>query len=287
MSADSESEGDSSSPVTVLTEKRPRRPSKYECPADFVSMCYKPCSKTLPDISCGNDKELWLIKAPASFNPRSLSGKKVPLSGLRMIQACGEGESQQTYRILAGSNGSNNLHLLTTNPGQPGACLCATGFCGILNICENYGGCSSNQELVAVPAAPPPHVPEGLRQRFQPFGGATPASAAFSSMVEPSGVVKSDPESGEESRKQTRKRKIKSEDVHYDQSQLTVSDGDVTEGKKQTKKKKKKKDKDRDVEESEELVPVVMNIKQESADADYALTDPPVKKKKKKKSKTD
>ena len=53
----------------VLFASTGKKASKYECPADFVSFCHKPCSSTLTQSLKNNKNELWLIKAPASFDP--------------------------------------------------------------------------------------------------------------------------------------------------------------------------------------------------------------------------
>lgn len=43
--------------------------TRYQCPADFVSFCHKPCNSTLSKSLKNTKNELWLIKAPASFTP--------------------------------------------------------------------------------------------------------------------------------------------------------------------------------------------------------------------------
>lgn len=42
----------------------------YECPDDFTSVTYTPCRSARGSDVFGEDKELWLIKAPANFDPR-------------------------------------------------------------------------------------------------------------------------------------------------------------------------------------------------------------------------
>lgn len=46
-----------------------KKTTRYQCPADFVSFCHRPCSSTLTESLKDKKNELWLIKAPASFNP--------------------------------------------------------------------------------------------------------------------------------------------------------------------------------------------------------------------------
>ncbi len=53
----------------VLFGSTDKKTTRYQCPADFVSFCHEPCSSTLTESLKNNRNELWLIKAPASFNP--------------------------------------------------------------------------------------------------------------------------------------------------------------------------------------------------------------------------
>lgn len=54
---------------TVYFGSTEKKTTRYQCPADFVSFCHKPCSSTFTARLKKNKTELWLIKAPASFNP--------------------------------------------------------------------------------------------------------------------------------------------------------------------------------------------------------------------------
>ncbi|GAA6066426.1 CD3e molecule, epsilon associated protein [Tachysurus ichikawai] len=44
-----------------------KKDSRYECPADFVPLQYSCTEKSV--LERGANTELWLIKAPARFNP--------------------------------------------------------------------------------------------------------------------------------------------------------------------------------------------------------------------------
>lgn len=158
------------------------RKSNFQCPADFVSFRYKPCSSTL---SSSSSTELWLIKAPACFDPTSFSGVQVPLRGLQTVNI-----GEHPYSILGSSGHCPELRLLTASAslGPP--------FSGLINICERHGNHSANRALYVVPAIPPPSLPPGLKQRFQHFQ----TEAACRRQAE-----------GQPARKRKREKKIKSE----------------------------------------------------------------------------
>lgn len=69
--------------------------TRYQCPADFVSFSHKPCSSTLTESLKNSHNELWLIKAPASFDP----------------EWCVR-SSQSLYRQLWQSNNLHMIHVL-------------------------------------------------------------------------------------------------------------------------------------------------------------------------------
>ncbi|KAM7398911.1 hypothetical protein PAMP_018215 [Pampus punctatissimus] len=307
-----------------------KKTTRYQCPADFVSFCHKPCSSTLTKSLKNKKNELWLIKAPASFNPECVSGINVPLSGLQTVKistpvdGAKSGSSQQIYSILASTQGTSDLRLLTSDKQSSGGVVFGPAFSGLLNICETYGDSSTNQAPQVIPAAPAPSIPPGLKQRFHPFGSKTPTltcemdGAAF----EPSStnlrplVVKrlieeeEEEEEEEDDRKKKKKKKkekriktereedvirVKEEPGAEIQEEVTmelpVQEGDVSE-----KRKKKKKKKDREQEEVEEGIEPRVDVKQEDItvkcepkDSSYGdvVDGSGKKKKKKKKSKTD
>ncbi|CAL8352584.1 unnamed protein product [Lota lota] len=157
--------------------------SAYECPDDFVPFTHKPCSSTLSSSLKNKNSELWLIKAPASFNPERFSGVAVPLSGLQTVRvaapgaeaASDEGARQCLYSVLGANSNPAHLHLLTAADPASDRVVCGPAFSGVLNVCEIYG--DSGDALLhpqAIPAAPAPVIPPGLKQRFLPFGSKTP-----------------------------------------------------------------------------------------------------------------
>lgn len=246
----------------------------------------------------------------------SFSSLKMPLSGLQTMQAPaqqthGGGNTRQIYSVLGGPSGAADLRLLTSHPQTLNLVVCAPAFSGLLNICEGYGDCSTNQTPIAIPATPAPTVPPGLRQRFQPFGSRTPtlsrlmADTPLPSSPETPLRVTLDP--GEERKsKKKKKRKdklIKTEEeeeevVRVKQELLDMSpeesyelpgqEAELSEEKKR-KKKKKKKDKDRGeaggtVDLSFNVIKQEVEVKVEPMDCSYGDVEDSGKKKKMKKN---
>ncbi|XP_012693819.2 CD3e molecule, epsilon associated protein [Clupea harengus] len=298
--------------------KKTKRTTGYECPDDFTSVTYTPCRSARGSDVFGEDKELWLIKAPANFDPRSFSGMKLPLAGLETLQTGKAGAARRIFSTLGRRSTTTGLRLLTNDPDQPTAHRCAPAFSGALNVSESYGDCRANQGPIAVPAAPAPQLPDGLRQRYFPFGSGIPASAPRVVAEEasvPVGLVKTELVVEEETpRKKAKKVKkekkekrikqeqqeeeeeeeeeaaaaaavvVKMEQLNQSIAEQSLPDGEATEGR---KKKKKKKDKEREKVKSLEGVDPYVRIKEEPMDRDFVKTEHVLKKKKKKKIKTD
>ncbi|KAF1393576.1 hypothetical protein PFLUV_G00017480 [Perca fluviatilis] len=179
-SSSSEDEEDNNTTESPVKQKETdKKTTRFQCPADFVSFCHKPCSTTLTE-SLTDNNELWLIKAPASFNPERFSGIKLPLSGLQTVKVptaaggANTGGGQQIYSILASAHGTSDLRLLTSDKQSSDAVVFGPMFSGLLNVCESYGDSRANRAPQVIPAAPAPSIPPGLRQRFHPFGSKTP-----------------------------------------------------------------------------------------------------------------
>ncbi|XP_056297697.1 CD3e molecule, epsilon associated protein [Pseudoliparis swirei] len=328
-SSSSSSEGEEDSHPTespVARKETDKKTSTYQCPDDFVPFCHKPCSSTLTESLKNEDNELWLIKAPASFNPECFSGIKVPLSGIQTLKVptapggAKTGSGQQVYSVLASPHGTSELHLLTSDEPLSSSVVFGPAFSGLINVCENYGDSGANQAPQVIPATLPPSLPTGLKQRFHPFGSKTPTltcvaeSEVDGAALGPSSatlrplVVKRfveetwQEEEGRKGKKKKKKEKriktevldvaeVKVEPVSEVQEEATMGlpfqQGDASE---ETRKKKKKR-KDREREEVEEGVePSVkeeeVTVKCEPIDDSYGDVVKGRKKKKKKKSKT-
>lgn len=242
----------------------------------------------------------------ASSSTPSLSGVKLPLAGLKTVKTRKDEASQQIFSVLGGRSTPTGLRLLTCDPKQPDAHLCAPAFSGVLNICESYGDCSSNQGPMAVPAPPAPQLPDGLRQRFLPFGSRRPATAPVMAPAEEASVplssIKTEPDASQEPpRKRKKEKRIKEEVdatatvspvavvVKVEQTTESIDErsmlveGQMTE---ERKKKKKKKDKEREKVKKEDILDPYVQVKDEPMDTDQVDSEPLHKKKKKKKSKT-
>ncbi|XP_070685895.1 DNA-directed RNA polymerase I subunit RPA34-like [Pempheris klunzingeri] len=177
-SSSSEDESDDRSPTEP--KETDKKTTRYQCPADFVSFCHEPCSSTLIESLKNNKNELWLIKAPASFNPECFKGIQVPLTGLQTLKVptaaggANTGSGQQVYSLLASTHGTANLRLLTSDKQASDAGVFGPAFSGLLNVYESFGDSSANQAPQVIPAAPAPSIPPGLKQRYHPFGSKTP-----------------------------------------------------------------------------------------------------------------
>uniref|UniRef100_A0A673J873 CD3e molecule, epsilon associated protein n=1 Tax=Sinocyclocheilus rhinocerous TaxID=307959 RepID=A0A673J873_9TELE len=271
---------DSEDEACERTSAAKKRVSKYQCPGDFVPMSYGSSVSALWDED--EEKELWLIKAPARFDPKCFEKLKVPLSGLEMVQSCGT--TPQIYSVLSSRTAPSDLHLFISK-GKP--FLCFSGFSGVLKISESYGNCSENPGPVPIPATPAPSIPAGLKQRFQPFG---------ITVVSPTAPKRTsqDPIEGEERKKKKKKKKdkrqedsdtvfIKEEQTQIDCDQLELSElmeEEPTEERRRRKKKKVKKEKER---HSEDITDASLISKTEPLDPSYDYIDTPGKTKKKKK----
>ncbi|XP_019717121.1 DNA-directed RNA polymerase I subunit RPA34 isoform X1 [Hippocampus comes] len=245
------------------------RSSKYQCPDDFVCFSHKPCSNTLTESLKSSESELWLIKAPANFDPRCLRGASVNLSGFQTLKlpsasAAGEGHGQQVYNILASNHGTADLRLLTAASSSP---VVGPAFSGLLSVCESYGGARAPPCVVHAP--PAPAIPPGLKQRFQPFGSKTPTTAQ---------------ETQDEDRKRKKKKKkdkhIKKEEEVRVKQEVEETGQEHTEEESSRKRKK--------VKEEVAVVQVKQELKRElDVGALYNDDSSAKKKKKRKKSKMD
>ncbi|XP_056127125.1 CD3e molecule, epsilon associated protein [Rhinichthys klamathensis goyatoka] len=268
-----------------------KKVSKYQCPDDFVAVSY---DASVNDSWDGDEqKELWLIKAPARFDPKSFKDLKLPISGLKRVQSCGT--APQIYSVLSGRTAPSDLHLLVTKGKKQKTSLCSSGFSGVLKISESYGNCSENQDPIPIPAAPAPCIPAGLKQRFQPFGSSIAAHMKDEvTVVSPTTPkrTRQDLNEGEERKKKKKKKKdkrqddsetlfIKQEQTQMDCDQLESSEFMEEESMEERRRKKKKikKEKER---QSEDMVDESLISKTEPLDP-YDYNDTPGKTKKKKK----
>ncbi|RVE65126.1 hypothetical protein OJAV_G00133500 [Oryzias javanicus] len=255
-SSSSEDEAENPAPETAEEPQQPGKPLRFDCPSDFVSFRHVACSSSAADGLKDGQKELWLIKAPVSFDPRRFSGVRLPLSGLRAVKVPGsEGpESRhQIYSVLASRRSTSELRLLTCD--RQDRLVLAPPFSGQLNVCESFGDGSTNQNPQVIPASPAPAVPSGLKQRFLPFGSKTPTSTctgedevegASSTTLRP--LVDEEEEEGQRRKKKKKKTRIKVEEVQVKQEPGEEVSLQTDEPPEKRKKKKKKREREEEVE---------------------------------------
>ncbi|XP_013871418.1 DNA-directed RNA polymerase I subunit RPA34 [Austrofundulus limnaeus] len=322
-SSSSSSEDEAENPAASESTETNNKTTKFECPQDFVSFRHVPCRSTLTDSLRNGENELWLIKAPHNFNPESFRGVKLPLSGLQTLKVPSPAGTQQVYSVLASSRCSSELRLLTSDGRASDGATFGPEFSGLLNVCESYGGGGgANCAPRVIPAAPPPSIPAGLKQRFHPFGSKTPTltyvaedeadGAAFgpsSTTLRPlvmkrfseeaAGEDDEDDEDDEDARRKKKKKK-KEKRMKLEQMEDIIkvkqepkdpfqeSESPAEKIKKKKKKKKEREEVEEGLEPSVTVKEEEVPVKCEPSDAQYDdSADIPAKKKKKKKKRTD
>ncbi|XP_042202302.1 CD3e molecule, epsilon associated protein [Callorhinchus milii] len=190
--------------------------TSFPCPPDFTRC---PLSRGLKRKTVADtDAELWLIRAPANFTPQSFAGKRVPLVGFQTVPT-ESGGKRQTYGVFGTLGGPVGARLLGAGKTQ-------REFAGCITVAESFSDEAEGEEgeggeLHPIPPRPLPPIPEGLKQRFQPFGAHPP-------LPTPEKASREEEEEEEE------------------------GEGEGSKRKKKRKKKKKKKKRKRDQEEAGE-----------------------------------
>nr|XP_033812630.1 DNA-directed RNA polymerase I subunit RPA34 isoform X1 [Geotrypetes seraphini] len=154
-----------------LWPKSKQNEMKFKSPADFVESSLETVPSFMLNKLCSSSSELWLIKAPVDFNPECFNSQKVPLCGFQSLKSKKDGASRR-YSIFSSSRDLDSSYLLVPS-SEEGQLACGPAFSGYLNVCENFSGSTRKSPPKAISASPAPQIPEGLKQRFQPFG-ATP-----------------------------------------------------------------------------------------------------------------
>ncbi|KAM4825528.1 DNA-directed RNA polymerase I subunit RPA34 [Thomomys bottae] len=158
--------------------------ARFSCPPNFSAT---PPASEPPRFSLealtGPDTELWLIQAPADFVPSSLDGRRVPLSGSRIVKGKLGGQRHR-YHVLS-SSGSHNgaATLLAPSTATGGELTCAPVPHGSLRIMESPQESLPGTPLQPILASPPPQIPPGLRPRFCAFGGNPPVTGPCSALT--------------------------------------------------------------------------------------------------------
>ncbi|XP_042556503.1 DNA-directed RNA polymerase I subunit RPA34 [Dipodomys spectabilis] len=156
--------------------------ARFSCPPNFTATppASEPPRFSLETLT-GPDAELWLIQAPADFVPHSLDGRRVPLSGSRIVKGKLGGQRHR-YHVLSSSD-SQAATLLAPCTATGGELTCAPAPHGSLRIIESHQESLPGTPVQPILASPPPQIPPGLRPRFCAFGGNPPVTGPGSALT--------------------------------------------------------------------------------------------------------
>ncbi|XP_058052126.1 DNA-directed RNA polymerase I subunit RPA34 [Ahaetulla prasina] len=143
-------------------------PARFQCPEDFCARHWAPGAAFCPESLAAAGKRLLLISAPADFRPESLSGHRLALPGSPLLRASQPDGSQKVYSLQASQEESAARLLIAA--ARPERLTCARPFGASLRIQERHADPGATPALFPVAERPPPRIPEGLKQRFFPFG---------------------------------------------------------------------------------------------------------------------
>ncbi|CAM9892690.1 unnamed protein product [Lampetra fluviatilis] len=231
----------------------------FECPPDFEQGAYIPLGGLTVESAKASSTEIWLIQAPTDFSPQCLTGMTIPLEGFERVTLDKENKH---YRIMSSCREMPKTGVVL--PMEKGGNLqWAAVLKGMISVTEEAVGMANGSgKIHPVPVPPPPSIPEGLRQRFKPFGYSQPVGAQehvanrkettrkkSKLAVEPELVVKDEPDGRK--RAKDKKSREKSRDETVPAAPLAVQvkvEPDEGDGKAHGRKKKKKnREKDREV----------------------------------------
>ncbi|XP_078517011.1 DNA-directed RNA polymerase I subunit RPA34 [Lissotriton helveticus] len=141
----------------------------FACPPDFILCPFTSAPSFTKDKVNSSNTELWLIKAPLDFKPASFIRKNIPLIGFKSVKIKNDGK-KRLYNIFSSPQEMCSSHVLVPSEDH-NQLLSGPSFRGYINICNSFGDPSSG--LHPVPGTPILKIPEGLKQRFMPFGATT------------------------------------------------------------------------------------------------------------------
>ncbi|XP_063794517.1 DNA-directed RNA polymerase I subunit RPA34-like isoform X2 [Pseudophryne corroboree] len=138
----------------------------FQCPSNFV-----PVAECRGSVKSDTDTEVWLIKAPSDFTPESFSSHRLPLSGYKM-QKMKVNSVKKYYHVMSSHCSDSPFRALLCSPEpSAGSLVCAPPFQGIITLAEAHG---DHTALNSIPDRPPLLIPQGLKQRYRPFGATAP-----------------------------------------------------------------------------------------------------------------
>ncbi|XP_068105373.1 DNA-directed RNA polymerase I subunit RPA34 [Hyperolius riggenbachi] len=148
---------------------------RFQCPGNF-----EPVAECNGGVTSEPDTEIWLIKAPADFTPESFNSHRLPLSGYKMQKVKAAG-TRRFYHVMSSPSADTPLRaFLHQQEAQQDRLACAPPFQGIITVAEAHGDPSA---VHSIPDRPPLTIPEGLKQRYQPFGALPPRMTGSSGGV--------------------------------------------------------------------------------------------------------
>ncbi|KAE8584899.1 hypothetical protein XENTR_v10021154 [Xenopus tropicalis] len=138
----------------------------FQCPLNF-----KPVAVCEGTVTSDPDLEVWLIKAPAGFNPESFTNHRFPLAGCKTQKVKVDGV-RRLYNVTATPCTDTPCRaLLPQDEASGDRLVCAPQFQGVITIADAHG---ESSVLHPIPDRLPRTVPEGLKLRYCPFGSVSP-----------------------------------------------------------------------------------------------------------------
>ncbi|XP_067875095.1 CD3e molecule, epsilon associated protein [Heterodontus francisci] len=220
----------------------PDKMTKFECPSEFTPCPRATSCDLTPEKVNSPSTELWLIKAPADFDPRGFSGRKIPLVGFQTLKSktCGD----KLYNVFGTSSGMGGISLVLPSQMAGHAESCPA-FAGCITIGESWEDTDGTNEPRSIPASPVPSIPPGLKLRFQPFGTAPPRQLPRKRRRAQNivGMVSATPELGDTREPRTKRRKgMKKKTVVSGQEPNEATDREALGVTRRKKKKRKEQE---------------------------------------------
>ncbi|KAJ1106672.1 hypothetical protein NDU88_004073 [Pleurodeles waltl] len=157
------------SPLNGSADSEQGNERTFACPLNFIPCPFTAIPSFTREKLNSSDTEFWLIKAPLDFNPASFIGKNIPLIGFKSVKNKNDGK-KQIYNIFSSPRKTCSSQVLVPKEDH-NQLLSGPSFHGYINICDSFrdprGG------LHPVSSTPIRKIPEGLKQRFLPFGATT------------------------------------------------------------------------------------------------------------------
>ncbi|XP_063794515.1 uncharacterized protein LOC134949690 [Pseudophryne corroboree] len=111
------------------------------------------------------------IPTPRNRILHCFSSHRLPLSGYKM-QKMKVNSVKKYYHVMSSPRSDSPFRALLCSPEpSAGSLVCAPPFQGIITLAEAHG---DHTALNSIPDRPPLLIPQGLKQRYRPFGATAP-----------------------------------------------------------------------------------------------------------------